>query len=60
VTFEPDGEGSVVELELVYELSKGGALRGITDVLFIRARQAEALRRTLKRFATEAAEEAEL
>ena len=60
VTFEPDEEGSVVELELDYELSKGGALRGITDVLFIRARQAEALRRTLRRFATEAAEEAEL
>ena len=60
VSFEPDEEGSVVELELDYELSKGGALRGITDVLFIRARQAEALRRTLKRFATEAAEEAEL
>ena len=60
VTFEPDEEGSVVELELDYELSKGGPLRGVTDVLFIRARQAEALRRTLRRFATEAAEEAEL
>jgi hypothetical protein len=60
VTFEPDAEGSVVELELDYELAKGGPLKGITDVLFIRARQAEALRRTLRRFATEAAEEAEL
>ena len=60
VSFEPDEDGSVVELELDYELSKGGPLRGITDVLFIRARQAEALRRTLKRFATEAAEEASL
>jgi hypothetical protein len=60
VRFEPDGEGSLVELELDYELSKGGPLRGITDALFIRARQAEALRRTLRRFATEAAEEAEL
>ena len=60
VSFEPDEEGSIVELELDYELSKGGPLRGITDVLFIRGRQSEALRRTLKRFATEAAEEAEL
>lgn len=60
VSFEPDEDGSIVELEFDYELSKGGALRGVTDVLFIRARQTEALRRTLKRFATEAAEEAEL
>lgn len=60
VTFEPDGEGSVVELELDYELAKGGALRGVTDVLFIRRAQSDALRRTLRRFATEAAEEAAL
>jgi hypothetical protein len=60
VSFEADEEGSLVELEFDYELSKGGPLRGVTDVLFIRPRQTEALRRTLKRFATEAAEEAEL
>jgi uncharacterized membrane protein len=60
VSFEPDEDGSLVELELDYELAKGGALRGITDVLFIRRAQADALRRTLKRFATEAAEEAAL
>ncbi|HEX8743731.1 MAG TPA: SRPBCC family protein [Thermoleophilaceae bacterium] len=60
VSFEPDGEGSLVELELDYELTKGGPLRGVTDVLFIRRAQADALRRTLRRFATEAAEEAEL
>ncbi|HEX8648930.1 MAG TPA: SRPBCC family protein [Thermoleophilaceae bacterium] len=60
VSFEPDGEGSVVELELDYELAKGGALSGITDVLFIRRAQNDALRRTLRRFATEAAEEAAL
>jgi hypothetical protein len=60
VSFEPDEEGSLVELELDYELAKGGPLRGVTDVLFIRRAQADALRRTLKRFATEAAEEAEL
>jgi uncharacterized membrane protein len=60
VTFEPDGEGSVVEIELAYELSKGGPLRGVTDVLFIRRAQSDALVRTLRRFATEAAEEAAL
>ena len=60
VRFEPDEEGSLVELELDYELAKGGPLRGITDVLFIRRAQADALRRTLRRFATEAAEEAAL
>lgn len=60
VTFDPDGEGSVVEIELDYELVKGGALRGVTDVLFIRRAQSDALVRTLRRFATEAAEEAAL
>ena len=58
VRFEPEDEGSVVEIELDYELAKGGALRGVTDVLFIRRAQSDALRRTLRRFATEAAEEA--
>ncbi len=60
VTFEPDEAGSLVELELDYELVKGGPLSGITDVLFIRRAQTDALRRTLRRFATEAAEEAAL
>jgi Polyketide cyclase / dehydrase and lipid transport len=64
VTFEPadegEGDGAVVEIELDYELSKGGALRGVTDVLFIRRAQSDALVRTLRRFATEAAEEAAL
>ena len=60
VSFEPDEDGSIVELELDYELTKGGPLRGVTDVLFIRRAQSEALRRTLRRFATEAAEEAAL
>ena len=60
VSFEPDEEGAVVEIELDYELAKGGPLRGVTDVLFIRRAQSDALVRTLRRFATEAAEEATL
>jgi ribosome-associated toxin RatA of RatAB toxin-antitoxin module len=60
VRFDPDEEGALVEIELDYELSKGGPLRGITDVLFIRRAQSDALVRTLRRFATEAAEEAAL
>ena len=58
VAFEPDEDGSLVEIEYDYELSKGGPLRAVTDVLFIRRAQSDALRRTLRRFATEAAEEA--
>ena len=60
ITFEPDEDGALVQIELDYELSKGGALKGVTDVLFIRRAQADALVRTLRRFATEAAEEAAL
>jgi uncharacterized membrane protein len=60
VTFEADEveEGTLVELELDYELTEAGPLSGITDVLFIRRAQRDALVRTLRRFATEAAEEA--
>jgi hypothetical protein len=60
VSFEPDEDGSLVEIEYDYELAKGGPLRGVTDVLFIRRAQSDALVRTLRRFATEAAEEAAL
>ena len=60
VTFSPDEDGALVDIEYEYELEQGGPLRGVTDVLFIRRAQADALRRTLRRFATEAAEEAEL
>lgn len=60
VRFEPDDEGALAQIEYEYELSRGGPLRGITDVLFIRRAQSDALVRTLRRFATEAAEEAEL
>ena len=60
VSFDPDEDGSVIEIEYDYELAKGGPLRGVTDVLFIRRAQSDALVRTLRRFATEAAEEAAL
>ena len=60
VAFEPDEEGALIQIEYDYELARGGPLRGITDVLFIRRAQSDALVRTLRRFATEAAEEAAL
>jgi hypothetical protein len=60
VTFEPDAEGSLVTVELSYELQKGGPLRGLTDALFIRRALSDMLARTLRRFSTEAAEEANL
>ena len=52
--------GTAVELSLDYRLTKGGPLSRITDVLFIRRAQNDALARTLRRFATEAAEQAAL
>jgi hypothetical protein len=60
VVFEPHEAGSFVTVELEYALQKGGPLRALTDVLFIRRALADALARTLRRFATEAAEEAAL
>jgi len=55
---EPDT--AAVALTLEYELLKGGPLKAITDAIFIRRAQADALQRTLRRFATEAAEQAAL
>jgi len=62
VTFEPGGdlEETWVEFELDYRLTQAGFLRQITDVLFIRRALASAIDRTLRRFATEAEEEAAL
>ncbi len=54
--FEP---GRVL-LELDYELANRTPLSGITDVLFIRRALAAALERTLRRFSTEAEDEATL
>jgi uncharacterized membrane protein len=61
VTFEAATEEETkVAVLLDYELQKGGPLRGLTDVLFIRGALSAAQRRTLQRFATEAADEAPL
>jgi uncharacterized membrane protein len=60
VRFEADEEGSLVEIELDYTLVRTGPLAGITDVLFIRRALTDSLRRTLRRFAVEAAEEVTL
>jgi hypothetical protein len=60
VTFEPDADGSLVTVELEYELQKAGPLRALTDVLFIRRALSDMLARTLRRFSTEAAEQANL
>jgi uncharacterized membrane protein len=62
VTFtpvEPDGS-TRVDIELDYQLTQGGPLKAVTDLLFIRRALTDALRRTLQRFATEAAEESSL
>jgi hypothetical protein len=60
VRFEPAADGCDVFLSLDYELQSGGPLRGLTDVLFIRRALAMALERTLRRFSTEAGDEATL
>jgi hypothetical protein len=57
---EGEDEVTLVELELDYKVSVGGPLRPLVDVLFIRRAQNDALARTLRRFATEAAEQAAL
>jgi hypothetical protein len=58
IRFEPAEDGSDVFLSLDYELTSGGPLRHLVDVLFIRRSLAMALERTLRRFSTEAADEA--
>jgi uncharacterized membrane protein len=60
VTFTPDADGTRVDLTLDYNVSVGGPLKPIVDVLFIRRAQNDALARTLRRFATEANEQAAL
>ena len=49
-----------VTMQLDYELAKPGPFGRITDVLFIRRALAMALERTLRRFSTEAGDEATL
>jgi hypothetical protein len=52
--------GTTVVLSLDYTLVRKGPLGWLTDVLFIRRAQNDALARTLRRFAIEAADEAAL
>jgi uncharacterized membrane protein len=62
IEFHPGDEPhtTAVALTLDYELQQAGPLKAITDALFIRRAQGDALQRTLRRFAIEAAEEAAL
>jgi hypothetical protein len=57
---EPAPEGARVQLSLEYELERGGPLRVLADLIFIRRALRDSLRRTLGRFAVEAEEEAGL
>ena len=57
----PEEEGgTAVVMSLDYTLLKKGPFAWLTDVVFIRRAQNDALARTLRRFATEAAEQAAL
>lgn len=59
--FVPDADGGAqVRLSLEYELAGENPLNAVTDLLFIRRALRDALRRTLRRFAIEAEEEAGL
>lgn len=59
-TFAPGEEGGTrVDLRIDYELSKRGPFQALSDALFIRRALRDALRRTLRRYTVEAAEEAE-
>jgi uncharacterized membrane protein len=61
VEFQPLEDGAAaVGLALDYTLQRGGPLNALVDVIFIRRAQGDALARTLRRFATEAAEQAAL
>ncbi len=55
----PEG-GTLCELRLDYELERYGPLRAVADALFIRRALRDSLRRTLRRLAVEAEEEAGL
>jgi hypothetical protein len=59
--FKPDADGGAeVHLSLQYELTGDNLFNPVTDMLFIRRALRDALGRTLRRFAVEAQEEAEL
>ena len=59
-TFEIEGEGTKVKMELVYGLHKPGVLGPITDRLFIRSQMQRSLQRSLIGLRAEARELAEL
>lgn len=60
VAFEAHERGTRVSLRLEYELTGGGPLNALADVLFIRRAVRDALGRTLRRYAVEAEEESGL
>ena len=60
LTFAEVAEGTRVAMTLDYELSGYGPARALADFIFIRRALRDSLRRTLRRFAVEAAEEARL
>jgi uncharacterized membrane protein len=60
ITFAPVDEATWVELELDYTVSVGGPLKPLVDALFIKRAENDALTRTLRRFRTEATEQASL
>jgi hypothetical protein len=57
---EPGEQGTRTELVLDYDLARSGPARWLADVIFIRRALRDALRRTLRRFAVEAEEDAGL
>lgn len=60
ISFRPQRDQVVVELELEYDLKREGPLLFVTDLLFIRRALRDSLRRTLRRYARERAGDAEL
>ena len=60
VVVEPDERGSRIEVALEYELNQGGAFMALADWVWIRRALRDSIRRTLQRFAIEAAEDAAL
>ncbi|MEA2478908.1 MAG: hypothetical protein QOJ07_830 [Thermoleophilaceae bacterium] len=59
-TFERDQGGCRVLVELDYKLTQSGPLRAIAGLTYVRGALRASIGRTLRRFATEAAEEAQL
>ena len=57
VTFEPQPDSVNITLTLEYRLKERNPLTPVIDLLFIRRAQTDALRRTLRRFASELAAE---